>query len=160
MRAWQYTAMGAVVLIGVLGLYLKPPPARPSSTTHTTQSPAPKAPAIKTTIAPPEPGPPGAPTTTAEPPHDDAALIQKIRNNVKKDPALAVSLVYRARRIFPASRYAEERDALVVDALINLQRIGAARDEAERYLERYPRGRYATYIFAMTGAFPRPQGPR
>jgi outer membrane protein assembly factor BamD (BamD/ComL family) len=85
--------------------------------------------------------------------------MQKIRENVKSNPALAVSLVHEARRSFPESQHAEERDALLIDALINSQKIGAARSEAEQYLDRHPNGRFAAHIFAMTGASPRPKGP-
>jgi hypothetical protein len=85
--------------------------------------------------------------------------MQRIRDAVKSNPSLAVSLAYQARRSFPDSPHAEERDALLIDGLINLQKIGAARSEAEQFLERFPNGRYAVHVFAMTGASPRPKGP-
>jgi hypothetical protein len=154
MRRRVYAVVAAVMVTAAVGLYLSLGSAR------TVPSPS----QVETTPAP-EGSSDTSPTTASTPrlpvaeSQDDALLMQKIRENLKQNPALAVDLAYQARRSFPDSTRAEERDALLIDGLINLQKIGAARDEAERYLARYPNGRYAPYIFAMTGASPRPQGP-
>lgn len=158
MRRWGYAVGGAVTFAVAAGLYLS------FRSLPTESSPA-QGEATGTPEAPSDQPPPPVSIVASpvEPSHvknqDDALLLQKIRENLTRDPALAVDLAYQARRSFPNSARAEERDALLIDGLINLQKIGAARDEAERYLERYPNGRYAPYIFAMTGASPRPQGP-
>ena len=147
------------MLVGFIGLSLKSWACCVSNTPGGTKSTTPNESTVEKALTPVSATPlPTAPLVANV--KDDTLLMQKIRESVKKDPALAVSLAYEARRSFPASPRAEERDALLIDGLINLQKIGAARDEAERYLERYPNGRYASYIFAMTGASPRPKGPR
>lgn len=81
--------------------------------------------------------------------------MQRIRDNVKGHPALAESLAREGRRRFPDSPDSDERDALLVDALINQQRIGAARDETYYYMDHHPRGRFLEHLFMMTGVHPR-----
>jgi hypothetical protein len=90
---------------------------------------------------------------------DEKKLVQQIRENVKSNPQLAESLAREGRRLFPDGADAEERDALLVDALINQQRIGAARSETYYYFDHYPTGRFAEHLFVMTGVHPRPLGP-
>ena len=90
---------------------------------------------------------------------DEKTLLQQIRENVRSNPQLAESLAREGRNRFPDGVDAEERDALLVDALINQQRIGAARSETYYYLDHYPAGRFAEHLFVMTGVHPRPRGP-
>lgn len=85
----------------------------------------------------------------------EAVLMQKIRDNVKANPPLAEALAREGRRRFPDSPDSDERDALLVDALINQQRIGAARDETYYYIEHHPQGRFREHLFIMTGVHPR-----
>ena len=95
------------------------------------------------------------------PPHpaDERALLHEIRALVKTDPPRAEALARASRRRFPAGATADERDALLVDALINQQRIGAARDETYYYFDHHPSGRFGEHLFIMTGVQPRPKGP-
>jgi hypothetical protein len=91
---------------------------------------------------------------------NEKAVMDELRATVKSDPARATELALQARKRFGNDTpEAEERDALLIDSLINQQRIGAARAEAEDYLERYPQGRFAQHIFIMLGVHPRPHGP-
>jgi hypothetical protein len=90
---------------------------------------------------------------------DEPAPIERIRANVKSNPQLAESLAREDRQRFPDSPESDERDALLVDALINQQRIGAARSETYYYLDHHPDGRFAEHLFVMTGVHPRPSGP-
>ncbi len=90
---------------------------------------------------------------------EEASVMQRIRANVKTNPRLAESLARQDRARFPNSPHADERDALLVDALINQQRIGAARSETYYYLDHHPHGRFAAHLFIMTGVHPMPHGP-
>jgi hypothetical protein len=158
MRRWAHAVFWFLVVVFLILLYFR----KTSERLDTTRS-EPSDPSIEPKAAPKQ-SPAISQPSTAERPRDagltdDSPIMQKIRENVKTNPALAVSLAYEARRSFSESRHAEERDALLIDALINIQKIGAARSEAEKYLEQYPNGRYAAHIFAMTGASPRPHGP-
>jgi hypothetical protein len=88
---------------------------------------------------------------------NEAALMRQIRENVKANPALAESLAREGRQRFPDSADSDERDALLVDALINQQRIGAARSETYYYLDHHSNGRYVEHLFVMTGVHPTPR---
>ncbi|MGD0839465.1 MAG: hypothetical protein ABSB49_22745 [Polyangia bacterium] len=90
---------------------------------------------------------------------DEAELMRGIRENVRSDPKLAETLAREGRRRFGDSADSDERDALLVDALINQQHIGAARSETYYYLGHHPQGRYTAHLLAMTGVHPMPQPP-
>jgi hypothetical protein len=123
-----------------------PPPASPPAS-EPTASPSPPP-------ASPRPLPDASPDLRPAVPTNEAALMQKIRDNVKSNPPLAESLAREGRRRFPDSPDSDERDALLVDALINQQRIGAARDETYYYIEHHPQGRFREHLFVMTGVHP------
>jgi hypothetical protein len=90
----------------------------------------------------------------------EPALMQQIRDIVKSNPTLALQLAQEARQRFQDSPDSDERDKLLVEALINLQRIGEARVETGYYYRHHPSGRYAGFLFTMTGARPDPpSGP-
>jgi hypothetical protein len=90
---------------------------------------------------------------------DEQTLMQELRAQVKSDPAKAESLAREARQRFGDSPDADERDALLVDALINQQKIGSARSETYYYFDHHPGGRFSDHLAAMTGVHPRPAGP-
>jgi len=96
---------------------------------------------------------------TSRPALDEPPLMQQIRAHVKDDPSLAEALAREARQRFADSSDSDERDALLVDALINQQRIGAARSETYYYFDHHPGGRFAEHLFIMTGVHPRPARP-
>lgn len=131
-----------------------PPPPRPAA------APVPKAAPAAQRVPPPAPTPGDAgPDLRPSAPLDEATLMQRIRDNVKANPPLAEALAREGRHRFPNSPEADERDALLVDALINQQRIGAARDETYYYMDHHPQGRFRQHLFIMTGVSPRPRGP-
>jgi hypothetical protein len=90
---------------------------------------------------------------------DEPALMEKLRGDVKPNPASALALADEGERRFADSPSAEERRALAIQALINLDRIGAARSRAYQFLARYPDGPYSAHVQAMTGVHPTPAGP-
>lgn len=101
----------------------------------------------------------GGKKTPATPTHpDEVALMEKIRAEIKTAPQAALEETEEAERRFGESPMAEERRALAIDALINLQRIGAARSKASSFLERYPNGPYSAHVEAMTGVHVPPAG--
>ena len=116
------------------------------------------APAPPPRVAPP---PPNRNTAAPAPDQvkDEATLMQQVRALVKIDPARAEALARDGRTRFPDSADADERDALLVDALINQQHIGAARSETYYYFDHHPAGRFTAHLFAMTGVHPPPRGP-
>lgn len=92
-------------------------------------------------------------------PATDEQLLAGIRATVRDHPEEAESLAREARARFPSSPHADEWDAVLVDALVNQQRIGAARSEAYYYYDHHPGGSFAAHLFALTGVHPMPVGP-
>ena len=90
---------------------------------------------------------------------DETSLMEKIRAGARSDPASALALSEEGERRFGDSAFAEERQAAAIQALIDLDRIGAARSRAYPFLERYPNGPYSAYVAAMTGVHLTPRGP-
>ena len=90
---------------------------------------------------------------------DEPSLMEKIRASTKSDPATALTLSQEGERRFGNSTFAEERSALAIQALINQDRIGAARSRAYQFLEHYPNGPYSAHVAAMTGVHVTPTGP-
>jgi hypothetical protein len=93
-------------------------------------------------------------------PLDEPALMARLRTSVKPEPAQALALADEGDRRFGESPFAEERRALAIRALINLQRMGAARSRAYGFLERYPDGPFSAEIAAMTGVHVTPSRAR
>jgi hypothetical protein len=116
-------------------------------------------------IAPVQALPPAIPDSGSALPTEsrtmsEAALMRQIRDQVKTSPSLAVELARLGRQRFGDSPDSDERDKLLVEGLINLQKIGDARVETSYYYRHHPGGSYASYLFAMTGARPDPpSGP-
>jgi hypothetical protein len=100
------------------------------------------------------PAPSSAPAAPA--PRTEAEFMRQIRDNVRSNPELALALARESRQELGDSAESDERDKLLVDALINLQKIGAARDETGYYYRHHPAGQYRQYLWAMTGARPDP----
>jgi hypothetical protein len=88
--------------------------------------------------------------------HDEAQIMTTIREAVRRRPDQALALIDAADQAHPHSPLLEERAALRVDALVNANQIGRARDIAEEFLVRYPDGTYAEHVEVLTGVHPRP----
>ena len=102
----------------------------------------------------------GSAATTAGPAKlDEPALMEKLRGDLKTNPASALALAEEGEQRFADSPSAEERRALAIQALINLDRIGAARSRAFQFLARYPDGPFSAHVAVMTGVHPTPTGP-
>jgi len=89
----------------------------------------------------------------------DDEIIAALRESVRSNPQRAEQLARESRQRFPESANSDERDALLVNALINQQRIGAARSETYYYYDHHPEGRFTEHLFVMTGVHPTPVGP-
>ena len=150
--------MAIAVAVGVAVLVIRARAPAPDSAI--TPSAAPRQPGA-TAAAPPAAA---APRTDPRPrpprpPPDERDAMEQIRTRVHDDPDGALSLIQADERAHPHSAFAEERAALRVDALVVARRIGVARDAAEEFLRRYPRGPRAQHIEMLTGVHPRPPEP-
>jgi type IV secretory pathway VirB10-like protein len=147
----------AAIAVGV-SLYWRhaDPTARPAVSEAPTLPQSTTVPPPRLAPPPPSPNPAAAAAPRAT---DEPALMQQLRALVKSDPGKAEALAREDRQRFPESADADERDALLVDTLINQQRIGAARSETYYYFDHHPGGRFTEHLFAMTGVHPTPSGP-
>lgn len=163
MRRSRAVLVLALALLGGMlaaGVWLRAPP-RPAAPVVLDDGSAASAPATATS-RPAESLPPPLPRTTtsdAAAPAPDERLLAGIRAQVRADPRQAEALAREARARFPDSPRADEWDALLVDALVNQQRIGAARSETYYYYDHHPGGAFAAHLFALTGVHPTPAEP-
>jgi hypothetical protein len=101
--------------------------------------------------------PPAAPPVSI--PETEASLTRRIGALVDADPEAAVRAVDEGARRFPGGAQADERSYLKMRALVNLGRIGAARDEADTFFVRYPESAWGERAYRLTGVHPRPPPP-
>jgi hypothetical protein len=104
--------------------------------------------ASPTAKAPPVPSarPETLPAPSAE---QDAALLQQARAAVSRDPARALTLTRDHQVRFAASALAEERQALLIEALFRLGRRDEAARELEAFEAHYPRSPYRRRLRAL-----------
>jgi hypothetical protein len=87
-------------------------------------------------------------------------LMETLRQEVKGSPSAALADAEAAEARYGESPFSEERRALVIQALVDLDRIGDARARAYQFLERYPNGSFAARVQGLTGVHPPPRmGP-
>jgi hypothetical protein len=157
-RARNIALFLAAIAIGAILYWRRAERIETPKANETTNSPPATATVQPPRMAAPPPSRDTAPTATSRT-TDEPALLQQIRAWVKSDPGKAEALAREGRQRFPDSADADERDALMVDALINQQRIGAARSETYYYFDHHPGGRFTEHLFSMTGVHPTPSGP-
>jgi hypothetical protein len=68
----------------------------------------------------------------------EIAQLARIKELLEKDPAAAHRLIRAAQREFPAGLLVEEREGLDVIALFALEETERARNNAQRFVARYP----------------------
>ena len=107
-----------------------------------------------------QPDPSLAKTTVPAVSPEETALMDKLRANVEMEPQVAVDLADEGEKLFPESPMREEREAMAIRGLINLQKIGSARGRAELFLQRYPNGPFTAYVQNMTGVHVTPGAPK
>lgn len=153
-------AIGLAVFIYVRGKSGQTPPSEPAPQAAPIPVPPSPAPRLATPETPSVRSDAGTAAIAKQADHpSERRLMRSIRDLVKSDPARAEALARQARALYPDGDEADERDALLVDALINQQRIGAARSETYYYFDHHPNGQYADHLSAMTGVHPSPSGP-
>ncbi len=86
--------------------------------------------------------------------------MARLRDEVDRNPALAIEIAREAERRYPQGRYADERAFLEMRALVHLNRISAARERAEEFFGRHRTSPFAERVHRLTGVHPRPRLPR
>ena len=113
-------------------------------------------PAIATAAASEWLGPSVAPL--ASPPDEDATMV-RLRAMVDASPSAALSAIADADARYPASKQRDERRVLAMRALVHLEKIGAARTEAEAFYRAFPESAFRLDVERLTGVHPPPPPP-
>jgi hypothetical protein len=132
--------------------------------------PEPATPAIASAPASPAPSPPSRPAAPA--PAEaartrgpsasaggEADLMAALRADLKTNPARALFLAREAEARYGETPHAAERGHIAIEALVRLDRIAEARDEAEPFIRKYAGTDHARAVENLTGVHPRPSGP-
>lgn len=86
-------------------------------------------------------------TATSTAPHpsaqdDEVSLLQRAQRSLLARPALALALASDHQRLFPAGLFAEEREAIAIEALQRLHRRAEADARQQLFYRRYPHSTY------------------
>ena len=113
----------------------------------------------------PGPPPPSPPTPPAAPQPSqgqisEEALLAQMRAALPPNPAEALRLAREGERRFGDSPRAAERRRIAIEALVRVNDIAEARNQAEIFVRKYPGTDHARYVENLTGVHPRPSGPR
>jgi hypothetical protein len=82
------------------------------------------------------------PPRRVQEPEDELAVLEEARRLVPNNPAAALALTRDHAVRHPAGTFAEEREALAIEALRRLNRIEEASARLRAFEERYPRSPY------------------
>jgi hypothetical protein len=85
---------------------------------------------------------------------DEIAVLHRARALLETDPGTALSLARQHAARHPDSTFREEREALVVEALLRLGSLGQARARFEAFEQAYPRSPYRRRLLARGLAEP------
>lgn len=92
-------------------------------------------------------------------PESEQAYIDRLRRLAVDEPKNALTLAQQGEERFPHGEFSEERQAIAINVLVRLDRIGEARSRTRAFIRRYPTGRFTRQVRGLTGVHPRPAGP-
>jgi outer membrane protein assembly factor BamD (BamD/ComL family) len=78
-------------------------------------------------------------------------LFRQAQGALGSNPSLALALCARHEKQFPRSAFGQERDVLMIDALIRTGRRSEAEARANRFRAAYPRSAHVRRIDSMLG---------
>lgn len=96
----------------------------------------------------------GAPAIDADALLREAALLEKARAGIARDPEASLRALDEHREGFGDGQLAAERELLAIDALAQQGRTGEARERARAFLARFPSSPYADRIRHLVGTNP------
>lgn len=85
-----------------------------------------------------EVAPPKAAPNVTEASSDEYKLLRAARSALDREPARALALTGQHAREFPKGMLGQEREAIAINALIRLGRMGEARERGARFIRAYP----------------------
>ncbi len=140
---------GLAALVALIGLQSSAPrtetttPPMASSAPHLTE-PAPQAPVPSAAEAAPPPiepaaeapAPPASAARAKKP--NEAALLERARRALSKNPALALELTRRHQAEFPRGVLRQEREVIAIEALRRLGEADQARERGSEFRREFP----------------------
>jgi TolA-binding protein len=98
---------------------------------------------------------PGAPERTDDPLAAERSLLEMARAALGRGKAeSALAALRRHARQFPSGELMEEREGLLVQALVGAQKYDQAREKADQFKKRYPRSLFAPVVDQAVGSIP------
>jgi hypothetical protein len=82
-------------------------------------------------------------------PADELLILDEAQHALQSDPERALAHAQRHRRLFPDGQYAQEREVIAIDALLDLQRFAPAHRRARAFLQRFPTSSYRPRVSAQ-----------
>jgi len=87
----------------------------------------------------------------ANDPESELALLRRALGALQAQPMRSLELAAQHERDYAQGIFGQEREVIAIDALVALQRTGAAEARARRFLESYPRSAHAPRIRTLLG---------
>lgn len=84
-------------------------------------------------------------------PESELALLRRALGSLQARPSQSLELAAEHERVYAEGIFGQEREVIAIDALLALQRTGAAEARARAFLSDYPRSAHAPRIRAMLG---------
>jgi hypothetical protein len=91
----------------------------------------------------------GSATAQRSNPADELLILDQAQHALQSDPQRALADTQRHLRLFPDGQYAQEREVIAIDALLDLQRFAPAHRRARAFLQRFPTSSYRTRVSAQ-----------
>jgi len=96
-----------------------------------------------------------APPSLERPLEGELALLRRSRAALRHDAAAALLLTEQHAHDYPAGLFVQEREVLVIEALLKQRRTSDAIERAERFVTQRPHSPYALRIREMLALKPR-----
>jgi hypothetical protein len=84
-------------------------------------------------------------------PESELALLRRALGALQSQPSHSLELAAQHQRDYAQGIFGQEREVIAIDALLALQRTGAAEARARAFLVHYPRSAHAPRIRALLG---------
>jgi hypothetical protein len=105
--------------------------------------------ATRATVHTMEPPAPAASMPSAPAPRAELELLQRARRVVQAAPQRALELAEQHRATFPSGTFAEERELLAIEALLELAKPAEAEARARRFTAQFPRSVHAQRLSTL-----------
>jgi hypothetical protein len=128
-----------------------PSPALTASVRPSASQPGPSAPAVVEATSHAE-APPPSTSTQAAPLPSEADLVGEAQSLLATNPARALALCDRHRRLYPRGVLVQEREVLAIEALERLGRHEQASARGTRFLDAFPGSAHRSKVAAIVGS--------